>query len=100
MKVEKSSSEKAALAEIEQSDEVVAALKELAHAIRDDAQALAPVRTGNLRRGIKALRIGGAEYAVGWDDDAWYGWMVEAGTEHTLPRPHLRPAAIKHGVQP
>jgi hypothetical protein len=38
---------------------------------------------------------------VGWDRAiAYYGWMVEAGTEHSAAQPHLRPAADQFGAKP
>jgi HK97 gp10 family phage protein len=60
------------------------------------------VNTGRLRRNILIeavtnLDTGIQGYAVGWGDRAFYGQMVEFGTEHTRPRPHLVPAAIKNG---
>jgi HK97 gp10 family phage protein len=91
------------LAALSQVPEVAAQSREVANAIRRDARALAPVRSGNLRRNIQVERVydkatGRVEYAVGWGPKAWYGWLVEAGTEHSAPRPHLVPAAIRNGA--
>jgi HK97 gp10 family phage protein len=74
-----------------------------AQAIRRDARRLAPRRTGNLARNIVVeeyvdLRTGVEAYAVGWNDDAFYGPFVEDGGENRRPRPHLVPAAIKNGA--
>jgi HK97 gp10 family phage protein len=91
------------LAALSQLPEVSRRTREVANAIRRDARALAPRRTGNLRRHIRVERrynraTREVTYAVGWDRQAWYGWMVEAGTEHSRPRPHLVPAAIANGA--
>jgi len=37
-------------------------------------------------------------YIVGWAPPAWYGLLVEEGSEDTSPQPHLVPAAIKNGA--
>lgn len=91
-----------ALHEIANSDEVQQELLKLAKDIRRDARRLAPKKTGTLARGIVIEEITDLEtgiegYAVGWNDKAWYGWMVEAGTEKEPAKPHLVPAAIKNG---
>lgn len=93
------------LAALTQVPEVAGQVRKVANAIRRDARALAPVATGTLRRNINVERVydrqtGRVSYRVGWGPKAWYGWLVEAGTEHSTPRPHLRPAAIKHGAGP
>jgi HK97 gp10 family phage protein len=81
-------------------------VRRLAAKVRDDARIIAPKRTGDLRRSIKVFQgrdrlTGQTEYRIGWDRNiAFYGWMVEAGTEHSQPRPHIRPAAIKNGGRP
>jgi HK97 gp10 family phage protein len=81
-------------------------VRQIAAKVRDDARALAPKQTGALRRSIKVFQgrdrlTGQTEYRIGWDRNvALYGWMVEAGTEHSQPQPHLRPAAIKNGGRP
>ena len=104
MEVDKKPTDPKALREIANSDEVQDICRRVALDIRNDARRLAPVRTGNLRRHIVIepytdLKAGVDGFAVGWDDKGWYGWMVEAGTEHNPPRPHLAPAAIKHGAK-
>jgi HK97 gp10 family phage protein len=91
------------LRDIANSDEIQGELRKLAKDIQRDARLLAPVRTGRLRRGIVIeeitdLHTGLEGYAVGWNDKAFYGWMVENGTEDTTARPHLVPAAIKNGT--
>jgi HK97 gp10 family phage protein len=91
-----------ALLEIANSNEVQQVALDQARAIQRDARSLAPVNTGRLRRNILIeavtnLDTGIQGYAVGWGDRAFYGQMVEFGTEHTRPRPHLVPAAIKNG---
>lgn len=91
------------LAALTQVPEVAKQTRSVANAIRRDARRLAPKKTGRLRRGIAversynpATRV--VSYRVGWDASAWYGLMVETGTEHSQPRPHLVPAAIKNGA--
>jgi HK97 gp10 family phage protein len=103
MKVSPEPTDRRALHDIANSDEVQKELLKLARAIQRDAKQLAPRRTGNLARHIEVEEITDLEtgiegYAVGWGDKAWYGWMVEAGTEHSRPQPHLTPAAIKNGA--
>ena len=85
------------------SPEVQGELEKLAKDIRKDARRLAPRRTGRLRRGIVIeeitdLSTGLEGFAVGWNDQAFYGQLVEEGTEDTPARPHLVPAAIKNGA--
>jgi len=103
MKLDNRPTDPQALRELANSDQVQKVCREVAVAIRDDARLLAPVRTGNLRRHIVVEEItdldtGVEGFAVGWDDKGFYGQMVEQGTEKTQPRPHLVPAAIKHGA--
>jgi HK97 gp10 family phage protein len=89
---------------LSQVPEVLKETREKAADIARDARRLAPKRTGNLRRrgiGIERMKdekTGQTIYGVGWTPAGFYGWMVEAGTEHSPPRPHLVPAAIKHGA--
>jgi hypothetical protein len=83
--------------------EVTRQTRELAQDIAKDARHLAPTRSGRLRRrGIGIERMVGPSgevfYAVGWTPAGWYGWLAETGTEHSVPRPHLVPAAIMHGA--
>jgi HK97 gp10 family phage protein len=103
MELDKRPTDPDALRELANSQQAQDACRELATDIRDDARRLAPVRTGNLRRHIVIeeytdLKTGVEGFAVGWDDKAFYGQMVEQGTEHTTARPHLVPSAIKHGA--
>lgn len=91
------------LAALSQLPQVSRQMGEVADAIQRDARQLAPKRTGNLSRHIRVERrydraTREVTYAVGWDNEAWYGWMVENGTEHSAPRPHLVPAAIRNGA--
>lgn len=91
------------LAALSQLPEVTKQTRAVANAIRRDARALAPKRTGNLRRHIRVERrynraTREVSYVVGWDRKAFYGWMVERGTEHSRAHPHLIPAAIMHGA--
>lgn len=94
------------MAAVSQDKAVAKTLRVIATRVRDDARLLAPRKTGALRRSIKVFRYWNAvtrtvEYRIGWDRTvAFYGWMVEAGTEHSRAQPHLRPAAIKHGGRP
>lgn len=104
MQVRDRRSDPAALREIANSDEVQREALDLARAIQRDARRLAPRNTGRLRRGIAVeeitdLKTGHQGYAVGWEDRAFYGQMVEFGTEHASARPHLVPAAIRNGAR-
>jgi hypothetical protein len=91
------------LAALSQLPEVTKETGGTANAIRRDGRQLAPKRTGRLRRGISVERVfdrrtRSVSYLVGWSPSAWYGLLVELGTEDTAPKPHLVPAAIKHGA--
>lgn len=77
--------------------EIKKQVRAVANAIRDDARRRAPRRTGALRRSIKVDNVldehGNVVFRVGWDKRiAFYGPMVEFGTEKTRAQPHLRPA--------
>lgn len=103
MELDKRPTDPDALRELANSQQAQDAAYELAKDIQRDARRLVPVRTGNLRRHIAIeeytdLGTGIEGFAVGWDDKGWYGQMVEEGTEHTDPQPHLVPAAIKNGA--
>lgn len=104
MRSEKTPQSAKELRDIANSDEIQSDLRKLARDIQRDAKRLAPVKTGRLRRGIAVEEItdldtGLEGFAVGWNDKAFYGQMVEQGTEHQAPRPHLVPAAIKNGAR-
>jgi HK97 gp10 family phage protein len=92
------------LRDIANSSEIQDELRKLAKDIQSDARRLAPVRTGTLQRGIVTEEItdldtGLEGFAVGWNNKAFYGWMVENGSENKAARPHLVPAAIKNGAK-
>lgn len=104
MKLDNRPSDPRALREIANSPEVQHVARELAEAIKKDARRLAPKKSGRLRRGIVVeeitdLKTGIEGFAVGWNDSAFYGMLVELGTEENPPRPHLVPAAIKNGAR-
>lgn len=92
-----------ALAALSQVPEVKRQVRAVAAKVRDDARRLAPVETGHMRRGIVVVNAFDPKtrtvvYRVGWRmRDAWYGGLVELGTEKTPPQPHLRPAAWRNG---
>ncbi|HEX5204806.1 MAG TPA: HK97-gp10 family putative phage morphogenesis protein [Actinoplanes sp.] len=69
------------------------AISETAFQIQADAQALAPVRTGTLRRSILA-QIGSLSARIG--SSVHYAIYVEMGTRRMGARPYLRPAAEKN----
>lgn len=87
------------IAALTQTPEVKRQVRAVAVEVRRLARQKAPVRTGALRRSIRVENVydretGRVEYRVGWDKRiAWYGGLVELGTEDTPARPHLRPAA-------
>jgi HK97 gp10 family phage protein len=102
--VENRRSDPRALRELANSPQAQEEARKQAIDIRNDARRLAPKRTGRLRRGIVIeevtdLKTGVEGYVIGWNDKAFYGWMVEAGTEHSKPQPHLVPAALKNGAR-
>lgn len=104
MKVDNRPSDPRALRDIANSPGPQEEARKLATAIQRDARRFAPRRTGNLARHIAVEEItdldtGIEGFAVGWDDKGWYGQLVEDGSEERAPRPHLAPAAIKHGAQ-
>jgi HK97 gp10 family phage protein len=86
------------LAAISQAPSVKKQVREVANAIRKEARRRAPKDSRNLSRGIAVENVYDqktrmVEYHVGWSKRAWYGAMVELGTEDTPAQPHLRPAA-------
>lgn len=104
MELDKRPTDEQVLRELANSAQVQDVCKQVATAIRNDARRLAPKNTGTLRRGIVVeeytdLGTGVDGYAVGWNGKAWYGWVVEVGTEAEPAKPHLIPAAIKHGAR-
>lgn len=91
------------LRDIANSSQVQGDARKLAKAIQRDARRMAPKKTGNLSRNIVIEEItdldtGIEGFAVGWNDKAFYGQMVEDGTEDQPPQPHLVPAAIRNGA--
>lgn len=94
------------LAAVSQQPKAKKQIRAIANSVRDDARRLAPKNTGALRRSIKVWNYYDPAtktvvYRIGWDNAiAFYGAMVEFGTEDTPARPHLRPAADKHGGRP
>jgi HK97 gp10 family phage protein len=94
-----------AISALSRVPEVKKQVRAVAAAVRDDARQLAPVDEGDLRRGITVVNNYDRErklvtYRVGWRTDiAFYGGLIELGTEDTAPQPHLRPAAWKHGAR-
>lgn len=88
----------AVMAAISQSPTVKRAVRGVANLIRGEARRLAPKVSGNLKANIAVesfydARTSRVEYHVGWNKRAFYGSLVELGTEDTPARPHLRPAA-------
>jgi len=88
------------LAAISQAPSVKKQVRAVAVEIRKEARRLAPKESGNLRKNIAIENVYDpetrmVEYHVGWNKKAWYGGLVELGTEDTPARPHLRPAADK-----
>ena len=87
------------IAAVTQAPSVKRQVRLVANEIRKIARQKAPKETGALRRGIQVENVydrqtGLVEYHVGWNKyTAWYGALVELGTEDTPARPHLRPAA-------
>jgi len=87
------------LAAVSQAPSVKKQVRAVAAEVRKLARAKAPKDTGDLKRGIRVENhydraTGLVEYRVGYDKRiAWYGGLVELGTEDTPAQPHLRPAA-------
>lgn len=103
MELDKRPTDARAMRELANSAQVQDVCEQVAKAIQRDARRLVPKKTGNLRRHIEVepytdLDTGVEGFAVGWGDKGWYGWMVEVGTEKEPAKPHLVPAAIKHGA--
>ena len=70
-----------------------------ASVVRDEAERLAPKRTGKGAAGIKTNLVGGslpgssAKTEIGYDEKtAWFMTFQELGTKFHAARPHLRPA--------
>ena len=87
------------LAAVTQAPSVKKQVRAVAAEVRKLARQKAVKETGTMRRGIQIENVydretGMVEYHVGWNKyTAWYGALVELGTEDTPARPHLRPAA-------
>ena len=87
------------LAAVTQAPSVKKQVRAVAAEVRKLARQKAVKETGAMRRGIQIENVfdretGMVEYHVGWNRyTAWYGALVELGTEDTPARPHLRPAA-------
>lgn len=94
------------IAALSQVPEVKKQVRRVGAQIRDEARRNAPVRTGRLRKSIKVDNVldrqtGQVVHRVGWDKEiAWYGPLVETGTENAPAQPHLRPAADRFGGRP
>lgn len=88
------------LAAISQAPSVKKQVRAVAVEIKKSARRRANKVTGNLRRNIDVENVYDpktrlVEYHVGWKKKAWYGPLVELGTEDTPAQPHLRPAAAE-----
>jgi HK97 gp10 family phage protein len=87
------------LAAVSQAPSVKKQIRAVAAEVRNIARRKAPRDTGALKRGIQVENVydkqtGLVEYHVGWSKKtAWYGALIELGTEDTPAQPHLRPAA-------
>ena len=84
------------LAAISKDPAVLQQVRTVADVIRKEARRRAPKVSGNLSKNIDMEKVtvrGLTEYHVGWNKHAYYGSLVEFGTEDTAARPHLRPAA-------
>lgn len=68
----------------------LAALERAAFAIEARAKLRAPVRTGNLRASLRAVRVADLAWRVG--THVHYAPFVELGTRKMAPRPYLIPA--------
>lgn len=78
--------------------EVKKQVRVVAAAIRTEARAHAPRKTGALARSLAVDNVldadGRVVFRVGWvKRKAFYGPMQELGTEKTRAHPHLGPAA-------
>jgi len=70
------------------------AVKEGAEVIADAARLKVHTKSGELQNAIHVEHKGPAEYAVvAGNTEAFYGHMLENGTEHSPPYPFLMPAA-------
>lgn len=86
-----------AIKALSQVPEIRRQVRGAANEVRKLARQKAPKQTGALRRSLKVESVfdrGMVTYRVGWDRRiAFYGPLVELGTEDTPAQPHLRPAA-------
>lgn len=83
-------------------------LRDLAESVAEDAKALAPARSGNLRESIhvdgvypnaayvQANPRNPSDVADGHPEEAPYAAYVELGTGHSPARPFLRPALYRY----
>lgn len=105
MKLGGQSFDRAVLAAVSQSPVVKKQVRAVASEIRKRARKRARKQTGAMARGIRVDNVydketGLVEYRVGWDRrTAFWGPLIELGTEDTPAQPHLRPAAdeVAHG---
>lgn len=87
------------LAAVSQAPSVKKQVRAVANEIKKRARQKAVKHTGAMAKGLQVENVydsktGLVEYHVGWNKrTAWYGPLVELGTEDTPARPHLRPAA-------
>jgi HK97 gp10 family phage protein len=87
------------IAAFTQAPSVKKQVRAVANEVRKLARQKATKETGTMARGIRVENVydpatGMVEFHVGWDKRrAFYGPLVELGTEDTPARPHLRPAA-------
>jgi HK97 gp10 family phage protein len=87
------------IAAVTQAPSVKKQVRAVANEVRKRARQKATKETGTMARGIQVENVydretGMVEYHVGWNKrTAFYGPLVELGTEDTPARPHLRPAA-------
>jgi HK97 gp10 family phage protein len=87
------------IAAVTQAPSVKKQVRAVANEVRKLARQKAVQETGAMRRAIQVENVydretGMVEYHVGWNKRiAFYGPLVELGTEDTPARPHLRPAA-------
>lgn len=73
-------------------DKVKAATLQGAEMIADDARNRVPVRSGKLKRSIKARRSEKNEFGAVAGSDEFYSRFVEFGTQKTTAQPFLFPA--------
>jgi HK97 gp10 family phage protein len=88
-----------ALADLKRDSRTTSAMLQDGWEVARVAALLAPKRTGQSARSIRAelVTVGGVpEVRISWDKDHFWMGFAELGTQHQRATPFLRPAAARY----